>query len=383
MSQRSGENVMRSRTLVTARAGGFALAVLTAAACAGPDSREPTTKPAAPAERTFVTISALVGGEKPAVSYLDNDNTIVHPDGSTLTLQAPTTPDDPNAEPVGRGFAGFAPYGDGWIVINPQFGGGFLALRNSDGSVRDNEVAELGYDVEWPMALRSGRDDGRVMYSNVTGRNVNDVVAHDPESGVRHTWDPPGDQAIRPVGFVGRDSVVFSDDVFEASGVYLGSPDGQVRTLAEPDEAWGASELKGWITGSSDHYLELSESEFTSGVFDAFTGEPIWTTDRTYAMWFSPDGEHVLGYDYPWEAVRLAILESRSGLLLADVTFKGAARRLYVHDTAWEGDEHVLALVQDRRTWSLVRLGLDGSAELALPSVRGQGPPYYLPAHSS
>jgi hypothetical protein len=51
----------------------------------------------------------------------------------------------------------------------------------------------------------------------------------------------------------------------------------------------------------------------------------------------------------------------------------------------WEDDSHILAVMTtpiagtSDRTWSLVRIGLDGSAEYAAPSVRGEEFPRFAP----
>jgi hypothetical protein len=153
-----------------------------------------------------------------------------------------------------------------------------------------------------------------------------------------------------------------------------------VKVINGIDEAYGASPEKGWISGSS---FSFDRPRYTSGVFDPFTGDPVWITHDLHALIFSPDGEQVLGVDYAWDPVELAILDSATGVAGTHVKFEGNARRLPVWDVAWEDDTHVLAVVQDRRTWSLVRLGVDGTIELALPQELEAGPPFYLPADGS
>ena len=51
--------------------------------------------------------------------------------------------------------------------------------------------------------------------------------------------------------------------------------------------------------------------------------------------------------------------------------FLSKGRGATVLQTAWEDADHVLAVLYERGRWSVVRLGVDGSAELAVGPVEG------------
>ncbi len=76
----------------------------------------------------------------------------------------------------------------------------------------------------------------------------------------------------------------------------------------------------------------------------------------------SPDGSRVVGY--PGEGTpgqpRLAVLDAETGELL--VEFDGADGAV-VQESAWEDDDHVLAVVAQDGDQAILRLGLDGTVE--------------------
>ena len=47
------------------------------------------------------------------------------------------------------------------------------------------------------------------------------------------------------------------------------------------------------------------------------------------------------------------------------------ARQATVQTFVWEDDTHLLATVYQQGEWSVVRFGLDGSMEVAVPGVAG------------
>ena len=75
----------------------------------------------------------------------------------------------------------------------------------------------------------------------------------------------------------------------------------------------------------------------------------------------------------------VAFLDAKDGTLLHEFTSKG--RGPTVLQTAWEDEDHVLAVVFERGRWSIVRLGVDGSAEIALGPLEGSDldRPFVLP----
>ena len=88
---------------------------------------------------------------------------------------------------------------------------------------------------------------------------------------------------------------------------------------------------------------------------------------------FSPDGGSILGYSSEiTEGPALDaidVLDAATGK--TRLTARSPADSATIWETAWEDDEHVLAIVnQDETTWAIVRIGMDGKAELAVGPVK-------------
>jgi hypothetical protein len=90
-----------------------------------------------------------------------------------------------------------------------------------------------------------------------------------------------------------------------------------------------------------------------------------WRTCRHRLLDAAPDGRHVLGIVGPsrYGRARAVSLFTRTGDLVTEWSRPAGAR---IEDVRWEDDSHVLAVVEDASGWSLVRLGVDGSAEYAV-----------------
>jgi hypothetical protein len=117
--------------------------------------------------------------------------------------------------------------------------------------------------------------------------------------------------------------------------------------------------------------LSVTDEGSCSAVFDEGDDVAWETCDHTLTH-LSPEATRVLGTDAYLDGFgqrSVAFLEAADGRLLHEFTSKG--RGPSVLQTAWEDEEHVLAVVYERGRWSVVRLGADGSAELALGPVEG------------
>ena len=83
---------------------------------------------------------------------------------------------------------------------------------------------------------------------------------------------------------------------------------------------------------------------------------------------FSPDGRLIVGgpgyLDGPC-CVRYDILDTSN--LKSLITLNASAGReiTYINEVGWEDDSHALATVFDGKAWKIVRIGVDGSAEIA------------------
>lgn len=93
-----------------------------------------------------------------------------------------------------------------------------------------------------------------------------------------------------------------------------------------------------------------------------------WKTCASMPLLFSPNGKHLLatgphGYE-GLGASGLSILTRSTGKARLEVesTEKSPAA---IIDMVWEDDTHVLAIVNQKLDWAIVRVGLEGSMELA------------------
>ena len=221
--------------------------------------------------------------------------------------------DGPRSALPGRsGISGIAAWRDGFLVSDTVYFEGTLGLTRLDGAGR---VVQ-----EWPSGGEpaAGRD-GQVAWTSVTVSEASRpgltrIFVGDADGRVRA-------QTVRP-GIIGvhgfsRGAVVFSR--WWREGVYLTDLRSPPRRLT-----WWPHQL------------------------------------RPAAV--SPDGSRMLGHRGRWLQVR----DLRTGRLLRRLEL----RLRWVQQVAWEDTRHLLAVVSTEHRTAIVRLGLDGSVELAMPIRR-------------
>lgn len=122
-------------------------------------------------------------------------------------------------------------------------------------------------------------------------------------------------------------------------------------------------------------------------------GQRVWRTCHSHLTAFSPDSRHVLGLGpstSPFSFRHIISLYDDTGHRLAAYSVPGLDSQLA--DVTWEDSRHVLATVFEMSPgspcpevcaghWAVVRIGIGGSMELALPMVTGtiSFPAYRLP----
>jgi hypothetical protein len=97
-------------------------------------------------------------------------------------------------------------------------------------------------------------------------------------------------------------------------------------------------------------------------VVDTATGALLWEAPGTRLVSFSPDGRFLVG----WRGRDPVVVDARTGALRSTLP-----RRL--DGLTWEDEEHLLAVAQRGRGQAMVRVGVDGRAELVGPVVAGDG----------
>jgi hypothetical protein len=104
------------------------------------------------------------------------------------------------------------------------------------------------------------------------------------------------------------------------------------------------------------------------GMFEVWKPKPKWETCDYTLFDFSPPGDHVLAgpaYLDGFGQGICAVLD-RDGEVVAEWHSNGEATIL---GTMWEDDSHVLISAFQHDEWAVIRVGLDGSMEFALPPV--------------
>ena len=118
-----------------------------------------------------------------------------------------------------------------------------------------------------------------------------------------------------------------------------------------------------------------------SAVETTRTDEPGWTTCGHQMVAFSPDGKHVLAMPDGdgLGPTGLVVYDADKGTKLLDLS---VADQGYVRQMVWENDDQVLATVYQQGVWAVVRIGLDGARQYAVPPLTAQDddePPFLLP----
>ncbi|MGN6782871.1 MAG: hypothetical protein ACTHJH_15360, partial [Marmoricola sp.] len=111
-------------------------------------------------------------------------------------------------------------------------------------------------------------------------------------------------------------------------------------------------------------------------------GRRLWKTCAARFVSFSPDGARLLGttaYGDGMGDTQLTVFDASTGGSVMDLH---TARDAAITQMAWEDDAHVLAVVVQGQRAGIVRIGVDGRAEYAVPPVPAPdgSSPFVLPA---
>jgi len=195
------------------------------------------------------------------------------------------------------------------------------------------------------------------------------VVADDIPAGVR----------ALPVGFLGDRDLV-SNLVGESMPITARRDtfDGSSTTPWDVEEVSTVSAAAQLVAG----LLSVTDDGSCWAVLPADGGPALWETCDHSLDHFSPDGELLLaGPAYRSGAgdTAIAVLDAQDGTVLQELE---STREGFIVDTAFEDDEHVLAVVVDDGKAAIVRCDLAGSCERAtdLAPAPDVEQPYGLPA---
>jgi hypothetical protein len=133
------------------------------------------------------------------------------------------------------------------------------------------------------------------------------------------------------------------------------------------------------VAGISERHEDLT----TCSAVERFgQTTPAWSTCDHQLSAFSPDGSRVLAQPDGdgLGPIGLAVYGADDGQLLLDLD---VADQGYIQQMVWEDNRHVLANVYQDGQWAVVRIGLDGSREYAvppLPATDDAESPFVLPS---
>ena len=118
--------------------------------------------------------------------------------------------------------------------------------------------------------------------------------------------------------------------------------------------------------------ISVTDEGSCSGIYTGAT-KPAWQTCDHTLTTFSPYASLVSSAPTPTSTASGSARSPSSTRRTArcSTSSRAGAEGPTVLQTAWEDDDHVLAVVYERGRWSVVRLGVDGSAELALGPLVG------------
>jgi hypothetical protein len=324
-----------------------------------PTPSPPESEPADDLTTTFTTRD-LGQGPPPAIDVLaaadpaDPPGTwsLVRPSGEGVELA------------VDRPF-GFAAMGNGLVVLEDEGDGRAAALYvdGTGGEVTREEV--LGYAL-------AVTPDG-----SIAAWLAPDHSVHGVEGGGGRSFELPVVEGAAEIGAItGRGTCFEAEseiggctafvDVDEPRQAWITSSHGIVD-VAGPMLSVVDSTGEGQVLG----LISVTDEGSCGGLFEKPTRTAWETCDHTLVS-FSPDGSGVLGTDAYLDGLgqrTVAFLDAADGTLLREFSSKG--RGPTVLQTAWEDEDHVLAVVFERGRWSVVRLGADGTAELSLGPLEG------------
>jgi hypothetical protein len=199
------------------------------------------------------------------------------------------------------------------------------------------------------------------------------------QAGHRDPLDLPG--VSKKKGDQGDAVAVLGNDCFHDAEEVEGAGCSVFFTLTSQDKrAPFAASNHGFVQEADTtitDLLDVSDDQALIGIVDRSAAKlcnryeseakSYETCDHVLSE-FSPDGRSILGYSSEitegpaLDAINL--LDAATGE--TRLTARSPAGSATIWETAWEDDEHVLAIVnQDETTWAIVRVGLDGKAELA------------------
>lgn len=317
-----------------------------------------------------------------------NDNDPTRKEDTSQFL--PASPDTSNVE-LGEYKVGDAPktgYADGStlkfngtsrflggdsVTSLSRINGGFLVGQSDDGgNLNARFVPDQGDDSETRtlaggFAVSSQRQFGAFVETDGT------VIVVDSTGSFTEIGKLPGGKDVSYSAVAVSDSACYTAESCSVWAV----DNGESSTVWEvtPGTDPVKSELTGLIAvdayGNNVRRLSYDdELGATSGYFDV-DGNQVWKSSEYYPRSFSPDGTHLIagpayGDGYAEQQVTILDNAGKPTLDLKSATDPDG-NPVSVLQVVWEDDDHVLAVVAEGTRFAVIRFGLNGSREYAVP----------------
>jgi hypothetical protein len=258
-----------------------------------------------------------------------------------------------------------AVFGDGYVVqgiVDDDTGERVVEVLDGDGSVTQSHATTNSFAVSADATL--------AVFSDGEGE-LSLLQAGDAAPTPLDTQ--PG-QVKTPVAVTGSAPCDAQCSVYYAvpgpdAGVNVLSGDGHLEN-AGPFERLDAVSPDGLRAGQVSH--DDLEPSSCSAVLEV--RRQLWRTCEHSLGDFAPDGAHLVGTDAYLDGTgrsTVALLDAATGDLVVAYDVDTRAGDL-IADWVWEDDEHLLLTVHSDGDWQVVRVGLDGTQEVATDAVPGE-----------
>jgi len=285
---------------------------------------------------------------------------------------------------------------------HPTFGGGHWELVRPDGSRHPftenpalfaayDDVVVNGYGTEGGFVVELF--DGRARLQHEQRELCSYALVTTPDRGIA-AWlqndgslveqYADGSLSTRPIELPGGPCGGVDPVALNGPILYVDGPELVPMMISGPQQGVRIPQLSDLVDVSRRGNLigRLRDEDRCFGLLRD-DGHRRWRTCADRLVSFAPDGRHVLGTKGSVELAGfrgIVVHGPRNGRVEAEWA---NTRRQRVSQIEWEDAEHLLVVVRNSAVgWSVVRLGLDGSAEYAATPVRtgdGELAPFRLP----
>ena len=324
------------------------------------DSPSPSaTDPASPTEDAGpmeLTTEGLAMGSPPAVDYIADTG------GGEQPMQ--TDPRGGSSHDLEAYYDSFALIGNSMVAVD-QDENGPVAV------VLDGNLAETSRSPMRGGSLAVTPDGSIIAWLGTDGR------PHVIEGGGSREFDLPAVPKGADIAAILSDGTTCQEgEGGNGCAVYVNSGDSKRAWIST---SHGIVDDLGQIRAVGDAsgrflagLVSLSDQGSCWGLFKDLDRTTWETCDHTLTD-FSPSGATLLATDAYLDGLgqRSLAFVDMDGPELASWQGTGEDAPTIVQ-TAWEDDDHALAVVWAAEEWSIVRFGVDGSSEYAVPPVAGE-----------